>query len=318
MARIHFQAGIQAATFDALVASPISEPLHAPPSARAFPRVAAIGWACGLASFSIWGLLPIYYRQLKPVPALEVLAYRVLGAALILVFVLVLRGRSGLLWPELRTWRRLRLHAPTAALIGLNWLAFVWAVQNDRLLDASLGYYLNPLVSLLLAVMFLKERIRRGQIAALALAGVSVFALIVRHGHVPWIGLVLSGCFALYGLLRKKADHPAVLGLAIETVLLAPFAFGLILILPSSSLGHVSPTVDVLLLLSGLTTVLPLVLFLEAARRLRLSTVGLMQYLLPTLQFVIAVGVFHEPFSTMHWVTFGGIWAALVLYGVAR
>ncbi|MBK8011363.1 MAG: EamA family transporter RarD [Deltaproteobacteria bacterium] len=301
------------------MASTISESVAAPiGSQSAFQRAATIGWAAGLASFSIWGLLPIYYKQLKPVPALEVLAYRVLGAALLLVLALAIRGQKGRLWGELRRWHRLRLHVPTAVLIGVNWLAFVWAVQNDRLLDASLGYYLNPLVSALLGVIFLKESMRRGQILALALAALSVLALIVRHGHVPWIGLLLSGCFAFYGLLRKKADHPAVLGLGVETVLLTPFALALLLFRSSSSMGHVSTTVDVLLLLCGLTTVLPLVLFLEAARRLRLSTVGLMQYLLPTMQFVIAVAVFHEPFSMMHLFTFAGIWAALVLYGVAR
>ena len=278
---------------------------------------AGAGYA--LSAFLLWGAFPLYFHALAAVPSLEVLCYRIVGAALILAGWTVYRGKVGALVAELRDRRRMVVYISTTLLISLNWWLYIWAVQQGRVMEASLGYYINPLVSVMLGVVFLRERLSRQQWLAIAVAAGGVLWLVAVHGVVPWISLVLALSFGAYGLVRKMAGFDAVLGLTVETVLLAPFgalAIGLWVTQGQSSLGSVSSLVDTLLLLAGVATVVPLVLFLEAGARLKLATIGIIQYITPTLQFLLAVFVFHEPFDNARGVTFACIWLALAIYSV--
>ncbi|CDH46821.1 MAG: EamA family transporter RarD [Candidatus Competibacteraceae bacterium] len=270
-----------------------------------------------LGCFGIWGLFPIYFKLLGQVPPLQVLAHRILWSVVVLLALILAQGQWHALCAEFRDWRRLRFYLLTTLLISTNWLLYIWAVQHGRILEASLGYYINPLVNVVLGVLFLHERLNPRQWAAVALAAVGVLVLIAGYGLVPWIALSLALSFGSYGMLRKKAGHPAALGLGVETALLAPVALLFLLVLAvrgTGAFGTGDVSTDLLLLAVGLITVAPLLMFLEATRLLRLSTVGLIQYLTPTLQFLLAVAVYREPFTAIHLAAFGCIWLALVLY----
>lgn len=276
-----------------------------------------IGVASALGCFSFWGLFPIYFKLLAHVSALEVLAHRVLWSAVLLVGLILVQGQWQALQAEFRHLARLRFYLLTALLISGNWLLYIWAVQHGRILEASLGYYINPLVNVLLGMLFLRERFNPRQWFAVALAAVSVLVLVIGHGVFPWVSLALAFSFGGYALLRKKAGHAATLGLCVETVLLTPFALlflATLAIAKLGALGTVNGTTDLLLLAAGPVTVAPLLLFLSATQRLRLSTVGLIQYLTPTLQFLLAVILYREPFTLIHLFAFGCIWLALALY----
>ncbi|MFO1371197.1 MAG: EamA family transporter RarD [Candidatus Competibacteraceae bacterium] len=275
------------------------------------------GFFSALGCFSIWGLFPVYFKALSQVPALEVLAHRVLWSIVVLLGLILVQGRLHALFAEFRNRRRIGFYLLTTLLISANWLLYIWAVQQGRILEASLGYYINPLVNVMLGVLFLDECLHPRQLSAVLIATFGVLVLVIGYGVFPWISLALALSFGGYGLLRKKAGYDATLGLAVETALLAPLAALLLLTLALSgagALGMVNRHTDLLLLSAGLVTVVPLLMFLEAGRRLRLSTVGLIQYLTPTLQFLLAVVVYHEPFTSSHLLTFGCIWLALALY----
>lgn len=277
----------------------------------------AAGVLCAAGAFGIWGLLPIYFKAVGHVPAPEVVAHRAAWSMLLLAAILFIRRGGIRLLSEFGDRRRLGLYLLTTTLIGVNWLIYIWAVQEARLLEASLGYFINPLIYVLLGVAFLGERLNAWQIAAVALAGIGVLILVIGYGRFPWVSLSLAATFALYGLLRKKAGMDPLLGLFVETLLITPFALLFLAVTfasGTSAFGHVDLRTDALLISAGVITAVPLLLFLEAARRLRLSTVGLMQYLTPTLQFLLAVLVYREPFSRMQMVTFVCIWTALALY----
>lgn len=271
-----------------------------------------------LGGFGIWGLFPIYFKTLGHVPALEVLAHRIVWSVVLLVLLLWLKGWSH--WTvEWRDRRQLAYYLATTLLIGGNWLVYIWAVQHDRILQASLGYYINPLVNVLLGVLFLRERLSVRQQWAVAVAALGVMGMVARHGAIPWVSLFLACSFALYGLLHKKASLSPLPSLFLETLLMLPPALGLLVVLAlqgDGALGMVDRRTDLLLLLAGVATVVPLVWFLEATQRLRLATVGLMFYLTPTLQFLQAVGLYHEPFTAVHGFTFACVWITLAIYSV--
>ena len=275
------------------------------------------GIASALGCFSFWGLFPIYFKLLGHVSALEVLAHRVFWSAVLLLGLIMAQGQWPALRAEFRNRHRLRFYLLTALLISGNWLLYIWAVQQGRILEASLGYYINPLVNVLLGVLFLQERLNSRQWMAVALAAAGVLVLVIGNGVWPWISLTLAFSFGGYGLLRKKAGQAATLGLAVETLLLAPAALLFLIVLEAvgaGALGAVNGATDLLLLAAGPVTVAPLLLFLQATRLLRLSTVGLIQYLTPTLQFLLAVALYREPFTAIHGAAFGCIWLALALY----
>lgn len=280
---------------------------------------ATTGVLYGLAAYLAWGLCPIYFKAVAHVPAQEVLAHRVVWS---LVLLAILLARRGDLLATLRRAREPRLCATLVAstlLVALNWFTFIWAVANHRLLEASLGYFINPLVNVLLGMIFLRERPRTLQWASIALAAAGVGVLAVRLGGVPTISLVLAVSFGIYGLLRKTAPIGGMAGLTVETGMLAPVAVAVMLYWNRQGelvFGHLNPMTDWLLIASGVVTALPLIWFANAARRLTYTTVGFLQYLAPSGQFLLAVLAYHEPFSGTKLLAFGLIWIALAIFSV--
>ena len=270
-------------------------------------------------AFTFWGLFPLYLREVAAAGPLEVVVHRIVWS---LAFVLAL-----LAWQRRWAWlaelrsapRTLALFALTASLVTVNWLTYVWSVHNNHVIDASLGYFINPRVNVLLGYVVLKERPRKLQWAAIALAALGVLWLAVQAGRPPWIGLVLASSFGLYGLLRKTAPLGALEGLTLETMLLAPIAIAVMGWWTwQGSGGLVQPSVSLLgwLLLAGPLTAIPLLLFSAGARRIPLATLGLLQYIGPSLQFALAVFVFHEALQPARLVGFVLIWVALALYSL--
>jgi chloramphenicol-sensitive protein RarD len=251
------------------------------------------------------------------VPALQIMAHRVLWCCLLVFGWLAVRGELGAVRAALADpASRIKLIG-SAALISVNWLIYVWAVNSGHTVDASLGYFINPLLNVVLGVAVLKEHLNRAQWTAVALAAVGVLYLTLVSGRPPWIALSLAATFGTYGLIRKVVKVESVPGLATETLLLAPFALALLLWSEahgSGAFGHSSATVHALLVGSGLVTALPLALFAYGARLIPLSTVGLVQYIGPTLQFLIGVLVFHEAFPWTRAIGFAFIWTALAIY----
>jgi chloramphenicol-sensitive protein RarD len=274
------------------------------------------GVAYAAGAYLIWGVFPLYFRALRGIPPLEVLAHRIAWSAAFLAALVTLR-RS---WPEvtrqLRAPGTLARLTASALLISANWLIYIWAVHAEHVLDASLGYFVNPLVSVLLGVVFLREPLSRRQLVAVALAAAGVLALVVRAGHFPWVALSLAVTFGLYGLVRKGTAVDATAGLLGEVAVLLPAALGWLALVAARGESHVGENAvrTALLVALGAVTAVPLMWFGVAVRRLRLATIGILQYVNPTMQFAIAVFVFGEPFTAAHRVAFGCIWAALALY----
>lgn len=271
-------------------------------------------------AYILWGLFPLYIKQVAAVPALEIVLHRSAWSLVVMLSLLLAMRRFAWLRQVVRQPRTLALFALSALLLACNWLLYVWAVNAGRLLDASLGYFINPLVNVLLGYAVLHERPRPLQWAAVALAAAGVLWLALGAGHVPWVSLVLALSFGFYGLLRKTAPLGATEGLALETLLLAPLAVGGLLWLSASGQGHFGQgdlRLDALLIAAGPATAIPLLLFASGARRVSMATLGLLQYLGPSIQFVLGVAVYHEPFSTSRSVGFALIWAALALYSAA-
>jgi chloramphenicol-sensitive protein RarD len=285
---------------------------------QAAPRPsAATGLAAALGAFLIWGLFPLYLKPLSSVPAMQILAHRIVWCCLLVFAWLAWRGELASVRRALADpGTRLRLVA-SAALISVNWLVYVWAVTNGQVVEASLGYFINPLLNVVLGVLVLKERLNRAQWIAVTLAALGVAYLTAFAGRPPWIALVLAASFATYGLIRKVVAVESVPGLATETLLLTPFALGWLLWCEaqgSGALGHSSVGINALLVGSGLATALPLALFAFGARLIPYSTLGILQYVGPTLQFLIGVLVFGEPFPKARAIGFVLIWAALAVY----
>jgi chloramphenicol-sensitive protein RarD len=276
------------------------------------------GLLLGLGAYAVWGVLPLYFKALARVGPVEIVAHRILWSILFLVVLATLWGRWGGIKAAASTPKVLGILAVTATLIAINWLVYIWAVLNGHVLEGSLGYYLNPLVNVLLGVLLLKEKLTRGQLCAVILAGAGVAVLAIGAGSGLWISLALAGSFASYGFLRKVAPVEAIEGLSIETVLLAPFALGWVLWLGSH--GQSGFLLDrgttLLLVASGAVTAVPLLLFTAAAKRLPYSTLGFLQYIAPSVQFLLAVLVFGEKLTTAHIVCFAAIWAALAIFAV--
>ncbi|MET4897036.1 EamA family transporter RarD [Sphingomonadaceae bacterium jetA1] len=278
-------------------------------------RTARTGLLLGIGAYISWGILPLYLKLLKNVPAFQVLAHRILWS-LLLLGVVVLVARRGAAIRAAARGRTLLLLCVSATLIALNWLAYIWAVQNNHVLEASLGYFINPLINVALGVALLGERIRRGQAIAVGIAAVGVAVLAISGGGALWISLALALTFAFYGLVRKVAAIDALGGLTVETLVLAGPALA-VLIFANASGTAVFGTdrhLDMLLILAGAVTAAPLLMFAAAARRLRYATLGLLQYIAPTLQFAQAVLIFGEPLKPVHIVTFVLIWAGCALY----
>ena len=292
------------------------DPIAEPPAPQRDERSALVA---GFAAFATWGLIPVYWKLLKAISAPEILAHRFVWTTLFLIVLLTWQRR----WPELRDAARSRrslLYCLASGLaLSINWLFFIWAVNVGRVVETSLGYFMTPLVNVLFGAIFLRERLTRWQLISVLLALVGVLNLTLGYGKFPWVAVLLCVSFGLYGLLRKKSGTRPIPGLFLETTLLTPIALLYLLNLQRGGgliFGPVPWSFALLLVSTGIVTGLPLVWFGHAARHLRLTTVGFLQYLAPTGSFFLGVFLYHEPFTRAHLITFTFIWTALAIFTV--
>lgn len=288
---------------------------------NSFPRDEPMGIACALAAYALWGIVPIYWRMLDGVPPFEVTAERIVWCAVFALLAALLRGRMSAIAAIVQTRKVLGMLALTGTLIAINWTVYIYCVASRQLVESSLGYYINPLVSIALGVCFLGEKMSRLRLVAVGLASLAVAAKAVSLGHFPWIAPVLAISFGFYGFFRKLAPVDALDGLLVETAVVLPAALALIglwsingtAFFPSADIGR-----DFLLVGGGPVTAIPLALFAAGARRVRLSTLGFLQYLSPSITLLLAVFGFGEPFTRFDAIAFGCVWGALALVALER
>ena len=274
------------------------------------------GLAYGLVAYALWGVMPIYFKQIASVASLDIVANRIVWSLLVLALLLTAARAWGQVRAALRNPKVMLTLLVTSLLVGTNWLLYVYSINSGHILAGSLGYYLNPLANILLGRFVLGEDLSRRQWTAVGIAGAGVAVLAAGAGGTLWISLILCVSFATYGLLRKIIAVDSLAGLSIETALLAPFALGFLLLGGATGqpmFAH-PPGINALLMAAGIVSTVPLLCFTAAARRLPYSTVGMIQFLAPTLQFALAVGLYGEPFTLAHAIAFGAIWTALALY----
>ena len=279
----------------------------------------AAGVAYGIAAYTWWGLVAAYFKLVAEVAPLEILAHRITWSVAVLLLLIAFMHRWRALADVIADRRALGFLIGSTIVIAGNWFVFIWAVTHSRMLEASLGYFINPLVSVAFGFFFLRERLRVAEWSAVALAGFAVIWLTTIGGAFPWISLILAVSFALYGLIRKFAAVPSIEALTVETLILLPIALGYLVFREREGVlafAHSSLRLDLLLIAAGPITALPLLWFAAAVRRLRLATVGLLQYISPTIQLFMAVLLFHEPFGMQRGVAFGLIWVAVAIYTI--
>jgi chloramphenicol-sensitive protein RarD len=275
------------------------------------------GIALAASAFLIWGLSPVYWKALSSVPAFEILMHRMIWSFVFLAPLVLLQGHLKDLIGALTSGRTLLILLLTTLIVSINWFLYIWAINSDHILQASLGYYITPLVNVLLGVVFLKERLRRLQFVAVGLAAAGVTYLTLSYGQFPWVALALAFSFGFYGLIRKVASVGPLVGLTVETLLLSIPATAYLLYLDHAGRGaflHDGATISLMLMGAALMTGLPLLLFTMGAKLLRLATVGFLQYTAPSCTFLLAVFVYHEPLVPAQLFTFGLIWTALAIY----
>jgi len=274
-----------------------------------------VGYAS--AAFLIWGLSPIYWKVLRNIPAFEIIMHRVIWSFLFLIIILVFQRHLNELITALKNRRTFLILFPTTILLGFNWFIYIWAVNNEHILQASLGYFIYPLINVLLGMVFLKERLRPLQAVSLVLAGIGVLYLTFHYGVFPWIALSLAFAFGFYGLIRKVAPVSSLVGLSVEMLFLAVPALAYIVFLDNKGTGalfRISIKIDLFLMGAAFLTALPLLLFTRGARRLNLSTLGFLQYLSPSCMFLLGVYLYNEPLLNAQILTFVLIWTALFIY----
>lgn len=271
----------------------------------------------GLAAYVMWGFFPIYWKLLHQVPALQVIGHRISWSFILLIAVLLLTKQ----WKEFRstalTFKTVAIYSIAAVLLSVNWLIYVWGVNAGFIVETSLGYFINPLFSVLLGVLFLRERLRPAQWIPVALAAAGVLYLTVAYGRLPWIALSLAVSFGLYGLVKKIAPLGSLYGLALETAIVFPFALIYLVIVEWMGAGaflHQGALTDLILIGTGVVTSVPLLMFASAARQIPLTVIGILQYVAPTLQFLIGVFLYHEPFDQSRLIGFGLVWLALIIF----
>ncbi|QQX79980.1 EamA family transporter RarD [Shewanella sp. KX20019] len=277
------------------------------------------GIAFAICAYTLWGFAPLYFKLLTDVSAAEILLHRVLWSFVFMGLLMSLFGGFSRVRQLLRNPKQLAVLCVTSLLIAANWLLFIWAVNNDHMLDASLGYFINPLVNVFLAMLFLGERLRKLQWAAVSLAAIGVSVQLISFGSIPFVSLALAGSFACYGLLRKKVNVDAKTGLLVETAILMPIALIYLLSNMGDSMTHLLNNdmhLNLLLLAAGIVTTVPLLCFAAAAVRIPFTMLGFFQYIGPSIMFILAVNLFNEPFDMEKGITFAFIWAALVLFTI--
>jgi len=283
------------------------------------PKRSPAGLVYALSAHLIWGLSPVYWKVLQSVPALEIICHRIIWSFALIIPVTLFGGHRKELWQVLRRPRILLILLTTSFLMSGNWLIYIWAVNNERVLQASLGYFICPLVSVFLGIVFLKERVRFLQGVAIVLASVAVLYLTFQYGEFPTISLFLAFSFGTYGLIRKVAPVSAITGLTVETLILTIPALTYLIYLATIGLGifgHKGTTIDIFLMGTALVTAIPLLLFTLGARRLPLSTMGFLQYVAPTCIFLLGIFFYHEPLTPQKELAFVLIWTALAIYSV--
>lgn len=277
------------------------------------------GLLFGLAAYSMWGLFPLYWPLLEPAGAVELLAHRIVWSALTMAIVVAAMRRTPQVLAVVRDRRSMRWLSLAAVVISVNWGAYIWGVNNERVVETSLGYFINPLVTVLMGVFVLGEHLRRLQWVALAIAGAAVVVLSVDYGRPPWVALVLAFSFGTYGLAKKQAGAGAVESLSVETIVLAPFAAAYVLWLvatEASNFGGQGLDHSLLVVTAGVVTAIPLICFGAAANRVPLVVLGLLQYLAPIIQFALGVLLFGEDMTPGRWAGFALVWIALVIFTV--
>jgi chloramphenicol-sensitive protein RarD len=273
----------------------------------------------GIAAYLLWGVFPIYWKLLHDVPAMQVIGHRIIWSfALLILFILLTKQ-----WKEFRsaalTPKTLGIYSIAGALLTVNWLVYVWGVNAGFIVETSLGYFINPLISVLLGVIFLHERLRPTQWIPVVLATAGVTYLTVAYGRLPWIALSLAFSFGFYGFVKKLAPLGSLYGLTLETGIVFPIALLYLAFVALSGTGafsHEGAQIDLLLIGAGVVTTIPLLMFASAARQIPLTVVGLLQYIAPTMQFLIGVFLYKEPFDRAHLIGFGVVWIALVIFWV--
>ncbi len=271
------------------------------------------------SAYILWGFFPVYWKLLQDIPADEILGHRMAWSLLFVMGVLAFQRKWDWLKPAFQNRKTLLTYGLSGFVLAINWLMFIWAVNSGFVVEMSLGYFINPLVSVVLGVLFLGERLRRGQWTAVSIAVIGVIYLTISYGTLPWIALTLAATFGLYGLMRKTGSLNSLEGLSLETAVLFPLALFWLIWLEISRQGHffsTSWTTTLLLAMAGVVTAVPLLLFAAGARRIPLSLVGILQYIAPTLQFLLGVFLYQEPFTRERLIGFSIIWFALMLYTV--
>ena len=272
------------------------------------------------SAFFLWGIFPIYWKALYHVPSIQILAHRVIWSLIFMLCLVSLQRQ----WKEAKYIISLSRDMPrfliTSFLLAVNWLTYIWAVNTNQIVEASLGYFINPLVNVCLGIIFLKERLERWQILSIVLAFFGVLFLTLHYGRVPWIAFTLAFSFGTYGLLRKTAKAGSMVGLLFETAILTPFALLYLITLGargSGAFGFINLQTDVLLAGAGLVTTIPLLLFAHGARKIQYSTVGFLQYIAPTGQLLVGVLLYKELFTRTHAISFGLVWMAIIIYSIS-
>lgn len=289
------------------------------------PNEQVVGIASAIGAYALWGVLPVYWKLVSSVPSEEILAHRIVWSFFFMVLILFTTRKLRSFFDEFRAVvsipKKFLGIAMCSALISVNWLTYIWAVNNGHVIETSLGYYINPLLSVLLGIIVLKEKLNLWQVISFLLAATGVLNMTLNFGAVPWIALLLAATFGLYGLFKKLVNIGAITGITSETLMITPLASIYLSYIHkggSGSIDFASPVVSGLLIGAGVVTAVPLILFASGANRLPLSIVGFFQYIAPTIALFLGIFLFHEPFTPVHFASFAMIWLALTIFSLAK
>lgn len=279
------------------------------------------GVLCGALAFTAWGFLPVYWKLLKAIPSDEILAHRIFWSFIFVFCILAVRKGLGAIKETVKERKNIVNLLLSAFFITINWGMYIWAVNSDHMVEASMGYYINPLMVITLGMTVLKEKLNAMQWLSISFASIGVAVITAQYGRVPWVALLLAASFALYGLFKKLMKAEAMVGLALETAVLTPFAFAYAvykLINGTSGIYSVSLTTIIILLFSGVATATPLLWYAMGAKRVKLSTIGFLQYISPTISLFLGVFIYGEQFTKAHLISFGFIWIGLIIYSFSN
>ncbi|MBC8015415.1 MAG: EamA family transporter RarD [Sporomusaceae bacterium] len=284
-----------------------------------------VGVVCAIGAYVFWGILPIYWKFLREVPATEVLAHRILWSLFFMLCILLVTKRMRSFVDEFRQIssnpKQFAGVIMAALFISVNWCTYIWAVNDNRIIETSLGYYINPLVSVLLGILVLKEKLSFWQIVSFVLAVIGVFIMALYFGGIPWVSLVLAVSFAFYSLCKKIVNIGAITSITIETIMISPIALIYVAYIEQQGIGHFAVNswdISGFLMGSGVVTAIPLILFAKGANRLPLALLGFVQYVSPTISLLVGIFLFNEAFTIIHCVSFGFIWLALIVFSLAK